>query len=154
MLQNDNIEEVIGRYIELTDMGSYYVAQCPFHDDNSPSLIVYPNDGENGRWRCMACSEEWGDAVSFVMQYENCSFNDAVKLASHAVKPSSLFTKLAIGMENPETVKSNLLAIAVGLQRKLNEGMPIPQLLELKKKTDLLSNGRFWTKAFKLLMKN
>lgn len=45
----------------------YFAALCPFHDDRSPSLMVYmgePMDGagtqHHGHWRCLACDRAGG----------------------------------------------------------------------------------------------
>ena len=37
-----NIVDVIDDYVSLKKKGVNYVGKCPFHADNSPSLIVSP----------------------------------------------------------------------------------------------------------------
>jgi len=46
---------------------------CPFHEDKNPSLSL---DLERGLFYCHACKAK-GDAFSFYMKYNSCSFNVA-----------------------------------------------------------------------------
>lgn len=71
------IEEVVGRYVQLRRTGRRYNAYCPFHDDrNTPSLVVFPEDG---RWWCFGACNAGGDVFDFVMKAEGISFPDAVR---------------------------------------------------------------------------
>jgi DNA primase len=73
-----NIVDLIGRYVLLKPAGKNYKARCPFHPDDTPSLMVSP---EKGLWHCFGCGAG-GDAISFLMRIERLSFQEAVaKLA-------------------------------------------------------------------------
>ncbi len=73
-----NIVDLIGRYVALKPAGKNYKARCPFHPDETPSLMVSP---EKGLWHCFGCGAG-GDAISFLMRIERLSFAEAVaKLA-------------------------------------------------------------------------
>ncbi len=73
-----NIVDLIGRYVVLKPAGKNYKARCPFHPDDTPSLMVSP---EKGLWHCFGCGAG-GDAVGFLMRIERLSFPEAVaKLA-------------------------------------------------------------------------
>jgi len=54
------------------------VGRCPFHDDETPSLVVTP---AKGLWRCMspACGAT-GNAIQFIMKKDGLSFRHAVEL--------------------------------------------------------------------------
>ena len=54
------------------------VGRCPFHDDETPSLVVTP---AKGLWRCMspACAAT-GNAIQFIMKKDGLSFRHAVEL--------------------------------------------------------------------------
>ena len=54
------------------------VGRCPFHDDETPSLVVTPG---KGLWRCMspACGAT-GNAIQFIMKKDGLSFRHAVEL--------------------------------------------------------------------------
>ena len=47
---------------------------CPFHEDRTPSLKVYEG---NNRFLCFGCGVT-GSPIDFVMQYQSCSFKEAV----------------------------------------------------------------------------
>lgn len=69
-----DVTDVIGRWIELKRSGQTYTGKCPFHDDHSPSFVIYPNDG---RWWCFSCSEG-GDVITFIQKILNCGFREAL----------------------------------------------------------------------------
>ncbi len=73
-----DIVELIGRYITLKPAGKNYKGRCPFHPDDTPSLVVSP---EKGLWHCFGCGAG-GDAIGFLMKIEKLSFPEALaKLA-------------------------------------------------------------------------
>lgn len=81
VLEATDIVDLIGSYIQLKKAGSQYRANCPFHNEKTPSFYVTPH---SQRFHCFGCGKG-GDAISFVRDYENLPFTDAVrKLASRA----------------------------------------------------------------------
>lgn len=74
-----NIVDLIGSNINLEKKGKNYFGLCPFHDDHSPSLSV---SEEKQIYTCFVCGAS-GNAYSFLMNYENITFMEAVqKLAN------------------------------------------------------------------------
>ena len=69
------IEALISRYVILQRVGSHIVGLCPFHDDRSPSLAVYPRSQS---YYCFGCGRS-GDVVSFVRDREHLSFRQALE---------------------------------------------------------------------------
>lgn len=69
------IEEVISDFVTLKRNGAGYVACCPFHNEKTPSFHVSP---AKGIFKCFGCGKS-GSAISFVMDYEHCSYADALK---------------------------------------------------------------------------
>ncbi len=69
------IEEVISDFVTLRRNGSGFVACCPFHNEKTPSFHVSP---AKGIYKCFGCGKS-GSAISFVMDYEHCSYADALK---------------------------------------------------------------------------
>ncbi|MBR3647281.1 MAG: DNA primase [Paludibacteraceae bacterium] len=69
------IEEVVGDYITLRRRGVNLIGLCPFHEERTPSFNVNP---PRGIYKCFGCGEH-GNAISFVMKMENCTFSEAVK---------------------------------------------------------------------------
>lgn len=73
---NDDIVSVIGGYLPgLKKSGKNWSACCPFHKEKSPSFSV---SAEKGMFYCFGCGAG-GDAVKFVMEYQNCDFRTAVQ---------------------------------------------------------------------------
>ena len=68
------IHEIAERYIMLRRVGSRYQALCPFHDEKTPSFIIFP--GNN--FYCFGCMER-GDTIRFVELIESMKFYEAVK---------------------------------------------------------------------------
>ncbi|MDD4027473.1 MAG: DNA primase [Bacilli bacterium] len=76
-----NIVEIISEYVPLIQKGKNYFGICPFHDDHNPSMSVSP---EKQIYTCFVCGAH-GNVFSFIMDYENLSFVEAVKIVGNKV---------------------------------------------------------------------
>jgi len=65
---------MIGRHTALKRAGSEYKGCCPFHGEKSPSFYVNP---QKNIYHCFGCSVG-GNAISFLRDYENLTFIEAV----------------------------------------------------------------------------
>ncbi|MGL5019429.1 MAG: DNA primase, partial [Luteolibacter sp.] len=84
VLEATDIVDLIGSYIQVKKAGSQFRANCPFHNEKTPSFYITPH---SQRFHCFGCGKG-GDAISFVRDYENLPFTDAVrKLAQRAGVP-------------------------------------------------------------------
>ncbi len=68
------IERVVGEYVELIPSGKVLMGHCCFHDDQIPSLAVFP---ETQTFHCFGCGKG-GDVITFVMELEGFSFREAL----------------------------------------------------------------------------
>ena len=81
-----DIVELVGSYYQLRRQGRNYVALCPWHNDNRPSLQVNP---ERQTFKCWVC-DVGGDIFSFIMRAEGVEFREALEmLAERAGVPLS-----------------------------------------------------------------
>ena len=71
----NDIVEVISGYVRLQKKGSNYFGLCPFHNEKSPSFSV---SGAKQMYYCFGCGAG-GNVITFLMEYENCTFQEAVK---------------------------------------------------------------------------
>ncbi|MBP3765621.1 MAG: DNA primase [Bacilli bacterium] len=84
-----DIVDVISGYLPLSNKGKNFFGVCPFHSDHSPSMSV---SREKQIYKCFACGAS-GNVFNFVMNYENTTFIDAVKiLANKAGIPLNIKT--------------------------------------------------------------
>ena len=74
-MKND-IVDVVSGYVKIQKKGSSYFGLCPFHNEKSPSFSVSPG---KQMYYCFGCGAG-GNVFSFVMQYENFTFPEAVKM--------------------------------------------------------------------------
>ncbi|CAN6960808.1 MULTISPECIES: DNA primase [Psychrobacter] len=65
---------IIGRHTTLKRAGSEFKGCCPFHGEKSPSFYVNP---QKNIYHCFGCSVG-GNAISFLRDYENLTFIEAV----------------------------------------------------------------------------
>src|SRR5512135_197225 len=79
-----DIVDVIGAYLPLKKAGANFSALCPFHKEKTPSFNVNPH---RQIFHCFGC-HKGGDVFTFVREYENVDFVEAVKrLADRAKIP-------------------------------------------------------------------
>lgn len=71
-----DIVDVISGYVKLQKKGSNLFGLCPFHHEKSPSFSVAP---AKQMYHCFGCGVS-GNVITFVMEYENYSFREAVEL--------------------------------------------------------------------------
>ena len=93
----NDIVDVVGSVVKLKRSGSNYFGLCPFHSEKTGSFSV---SRQKQMYYCFGCGKG-GNVISFVMEYENYSFQEAVKyLADRAGM------KLPEPEESPEEKKA------------------------------------------------
>lgn len=71
-----DIVEVVSQRVALQRSGRSFKANCPFHQEKTPSFHVFP---DRQSWRCFGACATGGDALSFVMRAENLEFGEALR---------------------------------------------------------------------------
>lgn len=69
------IEDVVSSYVNLKKAGSRYTGLCPFHNEKTPSFVVYPNTRS---FYCFGCGAA-GTAITFVSKMENLTYYEALE---------------------------------------------------------------------------
>lgn len=71
-----NIIDLVNGYLPLRRSGKNYKANCPFHNEKTPSFMV---SEDIQRYKCFGCGKS-GDIFTFVMEMEGVDFAEALKL--------------------------------------------------------------------------
>ena len=70
-----DIVEIIGEVVSLKKAGREFKANCPFHDEKTPSFYVVPH---KGFYKCFGCGKA-GSVFDFLMERQGMDFVEAVK---------------------------------------------------------------------------
>ena len=76
-----DIVDIVSGYVKLQKKGSNYFGLCPFHNEKSPSFSVSPG---KQMYYCFGCGAG-GNAITFLMEYENYSFPEALEVLADRV---------------------------------------------------------------------
>ncbi len=71
----NDIVDVISGYVHLQKKGTDYFGLCPFHNEKTPSFSV---SQRKQMYYCFGCGAG-GNAITFLMQYENATFQEALE---------------------------------------------------------------------------
>lgn len=71
--------EIIKDEIPLKNSGSYYVTNCPFHNEKTPSFKLKKTDTH---FKCFGCGA-YGDVIDFIKIYKGLSFQDAARYVAN-----------------------------------------------------------------------
>jgi len=71
-----DIVELVSSYVPLQRSGRSYKANCPFHQEKTPSFYVFP---DRQTWRCFGACATGGDAFNFVMRAESLEFPEVLR---------------------------------------------------------------------------
>ena len=120
LVSRSDIVDTVSAYVPLTKKGSNYWGLCPFHNEKTPSFSV---SADKQIYHCFGCGKG-GGVISFVMEMENASFPDAVRLLAQRA-----------GMEMPEEMngggdgkrKERLLALNREAARYFYANLSLPQ---------------------------
>ncbi len=105
-MKND-IVDVVSGYVKLQKKGSSYFGLCPFHNEKSPSFSVSPG---KQMYYCFGCGAG-GNVLSFIMEYENFSFPEALKFL--ADRAGVELPKLEYSKEAREQADRKALLLAI-----------------------------------------
>jgi len=70
-----DIVDVLGQFIRLKKRGTNYIANCPFHNEKTPSFNVSP---AKGIYKCFGCGKA-GDTLTFIQEHEKLTYPEAIR---------------------------------------------------------------------------
>jgi DNA primase catalytic core len=74
------IFDIISDFVALKRKGSNYKGCCPFHNERTPSFVVFTN---SNTFKCFGCGEA-GDAIVFLKKHEQHTYAEALTyIANH-----------------------------------------------------------------------
>ena len=76
--KNVDLLEYVSQSIEMRQQGAEYFGSCPLHIDKTPSFSITPS---KNKFYCFSCGNG-GGIISFLMKYEQMSFDDAIEKAA------------------------------------------------------------------------
>ena len=103
----NDIVDVIGSYVHLKKSGASYMGLCPFHNEKTPSFSVSPGKQV---FHCFGCGEG-GNAVTFLMKYENLTFQEALKNLADRAGIRLPEEDMSEGAKQKQQLKARLLQI-------------------------------------------
>ena len=101
-----DIVDIIGSYLPLKKAGANFTALCPFHKEKTPSFNVNPH---RQIFHCFGC-HKGGDVFTFVKEYENIGFMDAVRRLAERAKIPLEFDQTP-GEQQSRHIKDQLLQL-------------------------------------------
>ena len=103
-MKND-IVDVVSGYVKLQKKGSSYFGLCPFHNEKSPSFSVSPS---KQMYYCFGCGAG-GNVLTFIMEYENYSFPEALKYLADRVGVELPQQEMNEEMKRQQDLRSRIL---------------------------------------------
>ena len=104
----NDIVDVVSSYIKLEKRGSSWFGLCPFHSEKTPSFSV---SRSKQMYYCFGC-HSGGNVITFIMQYENYTFDEALRLLADRVGIKLPEIKIISGKSKEEQdIKTKLLDI-------------------------------------------
>ncbi|MGN1179597.1 MAG: DNA primase [Suilimivivens sp.] len=105
-MKND-IVDVVSGYVRIQKKGSSYFGLCPFHNEKSPSFSVSPS---KQMFYCFGCGAG-GNVFTFIMEYENYTFQEAVKFLAQRAGVSLPEEEYTEEVKKKESRRARLLEI-------------------------------------------
>ncbi len=103
----NDIVDVIGQSVQLKRAGSNYVGLCPFHNEKTPSFSV---SRQKQMYYCFGC-HKGGNVITFVEEYNNMSFLEAVKYLADRAGIKLPEKELSAGERRSMNERSELLEV-------------------------------------------
>jgi DNA primase catalytic core len=145
--QRLSILTVLSHYGLKTDKNDFIL--CPFHDDHTPSLKVYP---KTNTFHCFGCGAS-GDQVEFIQLKEKCTKHEAILKAESltspiytTIKEPQDLTRIAVLTKYLQSCKSSMQRSKAALGYCKNRNLPFDKSTIGFNSASLMDG---WSKALK-----
>ncbi|MBA3828483.1 MAG: DNA primase [Taibaiella sp.] len=75
ILNRADIVEIIGQFVRLKKRGANFIANCPFHNEKTPSFYV---SQPKGIYKCFGCGKG-GNVVTFIQEHEKLTYPESIR---------------------------------------------------------------------------
>jgi len=75
ILSRIDIVDIVGKYVHLKRSWANFSANCPFHNEKTPSFMVSPT---KQIFKCFGCGK-WWNVITFLQDIEKIDFRDTIK---------------------------------------------------------------------------
>ncbi len=134
LLTRVDIVQLVNSYVPLRKAGRYFTACCPFHQEKTPSFIIFP---ENQHYHCFGCGAH-GTSITFLMEYCRLNYVEAIQELATQVGVEVVYeTGHSPKYSEPSALYDILAQAATYYQQQLLNNPPILNYLrETRKLTD------------------
>lgn len=107
IMETAKIEEVVGDFVNLKRRGANMIGLCPFHNEKTPSFNVSPS---RNIFKCFGCGKG-GDPARFLMEHENVSFPEALKMLAQKYRIEIEEVELTPEMQQEQQERESLFIV-------------------------------------------
>lgn len=75
VMNRADIIDVVGQFVRLKKRGANHIANCPFHNEKTPSFYV---SAAKGIYKCFGCGKA-GNVVTFLQEHEKLTYPESIK---------------------------------------------------------------------------
>lgn len=75
VMDRADIIDVVGQFVRLKKRGANHIANCPFHNEKTPSFYV---SAAKGIYKCFGCGKG-GNVVTFIQDHEKLTYPESIK---------------------------------------------------------------------------
>ena len=107
ILDEADVVDVIGDFVTLKRAGSNYKANCPFHNEKTPSFMVSPS---KGIYKCFGCGKA-GNSVKFIMEHEQLTYPEALRFLAEKYNIEVEETQLTDEQRRENTQRESIFVL-------------------------------------------
>lgn len=107
VMDRTDVVDVIGQFVRLKKRGANHIANCPFHNEKTPSFYV---SAAKGIYKCFGCGKG-GNAVTFLQDHEHLTYPEAIKWLADYYKIEIEETEKTPEQQQQQLVEESLRVI-------------------------------------------